>query len=127
MSKETGETASILPTGIFNGTFQRLNLPIEAVIIKDGEEETMALRFDGTTEQIMGLLVDELVLLDVTMNMSVRSSVEKLQATSSELRDLYAAYDGAPDDYLDDLIAEVQDGAARLAEIVADHEKGFKS
>ncbi len=115
------ETVSILPTGIFNATFKRLNLPIEAVIVDDG----MGLTYEGTAEQMLAKVVDELALLDVTLNLTVRSIADRLGASAEELREIFVC-SGEGDD-LDDAIAEVQRLSCRLREVVEDFDKGFKA
>ncbi len=118
------ELCTIAPVGIFNATFRRLNLPIEADIVDD----QMVLRHEGTPEQMLAKVVDELALLDVTLNLTVRSIADRLEGSASDLREMFKLMDyGVDDDDLDDAIAEVQRLSGRLREVVEDFDKGFKA
>ncbi len=98
-----------------------MNLPIEADIVDD----QMVLRHEGTTEQVLAKVVDELALLDVTLNLTVRSIADRLTTSTDELREIFVC-SGEGDD-LDDAIAEVQRLSGRLREVVEDFDKGFKA
>ena len=122
------ETISILPVGIFNGIFKRNNLPIEAVMVDDGNSPKMQLSFEGTAEQALAKTVDELALLDVALHLRVRRIADLLSVHTNELREMFKLFDeGVDDDDLDDAIAEVQRLSGLLTEVVKDYHKGFNS
>ena len=122
------ETISILPVGIFNGIFKRNNLPIEAVMVDDGNSPKMQLSFEGTAEQALAKTVDELALLDVALHLRVRRIADLLSVHTNELRVMFKLFDeGVDDDDLDDAIAEVQRLSGLLTEVVKDYDKGFNS
>ena len=122
------ETVSILPVGIFNGIFKRNNLPIEAVMVDDGDSPKMQLSFEGTAEQALAKTVDELALLDVALHLRVRRIADLLSVHTNELREMFKLFDeGVDDDDLDDAIAEVQRLSGLLTEVVKDYDKGFNS
>lgn len=122
------ETISILPVGIFNGIFKRNNLPIEAVMVDDGDSPKMQLSFEGTAEQALAKTVDELALLDVALHLRVRRIADLLSVHTNELREMFKLFDeGVDDDDLDDAIAEVQRLSGLLTEVVKDYDKGFNS
>lgn len=122
------ETISILPVGIFNGIFKRNNLPIEAVMVDDGNSPKMQLSFEGTAEQALAKTVDELALLDVALHLRVRRIADLLSVHTNELREMFKLFDeGVDDDDLDDAIAEVQRLSGLLTEVVKDYDKGFNS
>ena len=122
------ETVSILPVGIFNGIFKRNNLPIEAVMVDDGNSPKMQLSFEGTAEQALAKTVDELALLDVALHLRVRRIADLLSVHTNELREMFKLFDeGVDDDDLDDAIAEVQRLSGLLTEVVKDYDKGFNS
>ena len=119
------ETVSILPVGIFNGIFKRNNLPIEAVMVDDGDSPRMQLAFEGTAEQALAKTVDELALLDVALHLRVRRIADILSVSTNELREIFVC-SGEGDD-LDDAIAEVQRISGLLTEVIKDYDKGFNS
>lgn len=119
------ETISILPVGIFNGIFKRNNLPIEAVMVDDGDSPKMQLSFEGTAEQALAKTVDELALLDVALHLRVRRIADILSVSTNELREIFVC-SGEGDD-LDDAIAEVQRISGLLTEVIKDYDKGFNS
>lgn len=119
------ETISILPVGIFNGIFKRNNLPIEAVMVDDGDSPKMQLSFEGTAEQALAKTVDELALLDVALHLRVRRIADILSVSTNELREIFMC-SGEGDD-LDDAIAEVQRISGLLTEVIKDYDKGFNA
>jgi len=122
------ETISILPVGIFNGIFKRNNLPIEAVMVDEGDSPRMQLSFDGTAEQALAKTVDELALLDVALHLRVRAISARLSQASDELREMFKLFDeGVDDDDLDDAIAEVQRLSGLLSEVIKDYDNGFNA
>jgi hypothetical protein len=122
------ETISILPVGIFNGILKRNNLPIEAIMVDDGDSPRMQLAFEGTAEQALAKTVDELALLDVALHLRVRAISARLSQASDELREMFKLFDeGVDDDDLDDAIAEVQRLSGLLSEVIKDYDNGFNA
>ena len=125
------ETISILHVGIFNGILKRNNLPIEAVMVDDGDSPRMQLSFEGTAEQALAKTVDELALLDVALHLRVRRIADLLSVHTNELREMFKLFEDDTDridvDDLDDAIAEVQRISGLLTEVVKDYDKGFNA